>query len=1146
MISYLELSANGRLLASTGLDGTVRLWDTKTGLQLRRIQTQGASLTTSLSSSGERLAFLRTDSADGTSVATVDLSAGSAPTALNTFGTFRLSADGRWIALGSAELRVVDAVTGAEQKALEPFNPPALAPPGAKLHPAYGYNVITAVAFNEDGTRLAAATGLEFAIIDTTTWKVLFRKRHGMGVPAIAQGSGATSDPFAKTAKAPGPPKGRTETKAPITPDKDPKVIQPSWFPSQLIFRGDSLVLFSFLGARIANAKDGSSIRAVSTSPLSAAILGDALLTTDTLSRVSAWSMATGAPLTIAGLERLRGQRVGVSADGTTIALAAPSSSTDLSRSGLMDLRVYDARTMRLLRVIEPHLRVIEGVAVRPDGSDLATILRDGSLALWSLATGELRSTTRGAPGIGRATIAYDDSGELLLVASSARYVRVHDARTGRVLRQWEPTGQILAAAWFAKGKRALWTLDSAGALKAWDLSPVVALQRPIDLGIQVIAKPAELRSLSIPGPVASAAPSADRTRIAALIDDKIVTTPDPTGKRIFKDAYGESTVTLLDADTGSVSWSTKLISGYSFKWVGFAPDDRSILFSSMDDTRNLVSPDGKTYRTVGHILRVLDGATGAVKRTEKAPGSGPLLASPKAVALAGREAALLDWPSLSARKVNTPDYLVNTVAFDATRGSFVFGGDSGGASLTTPSGDVAAILASARGGDYITTTLDGVFRSSLDGARSVAWTFGSPLEGYSFEQFAARFSRPDIIAARLGGSAPPSPAAVVRPPVVTLERPPNGRSATILTGSAHVIGQVKSATRVDRVRVFVNGRPLAESLVCAPKADIDIEVPIVAGPNRLTVVAYDAEGFASNPEALDVISAGDPSARPDLWTVSVGVSKYKNLAPEQQLDFADDDARSVAAALAAQSGPSRPFGAIHASTLIDEDVTVESVGRALAGLSAMGPNDLAFVFLAGHGVALDGGKMVYLTSAASLSKQSAKEHGVGWDTIRAALGKARGRVVVFLDACHSGHVSTDLIAPNEALAQELSSEGRSGVLVFAAARGSELSYEVPVGKGSLGGTRGLELAWEGKPPQLQGSLAGGHGLFTSALLEALAGQAPDADRSGAVEVGELVDYVTDRVREASNGQQTPWVVRREMFGDFVVAPAAPAATSAH
>ena len=69
--------------------------------------------------------------------------------------------------------------------------------------------------------------------------------------------------------------------------------------------------------------------------------------------------------------------------------------------------------------------------------------------------------------------------------------------------------------------------------------------------------------------------------------------------------------------------------------------------------------------------------------------------------------------------------------------------------------------------------------------------------------------------------------------------------------------------------------------------------------------------------------------------------------------------------------------------------------------------------------------------------------------------------------------------------------------------------------------------------------LARGHGLFTGALLEALEGRAPDHDESGAIEIGELTGYVTERVRTASNGMQTPWVARREMFGDFMIAPAA-------
>ena len=162
---------------------------------------------------------------------------------------------------------------------------------------------------------------------------------------------------------------------------------------------------------------------------------------------------------------------------------------------------------------------------------------------------------------------------------------------------------------------------------------------------------------------------------------------------------------------------------------------------------------------------------------------------------------------------------------------------------------------------------------------------------------------------------------------------------------------------------------------------------------------------------------------------------------------------------------------------------------------------------------------------------------------IEAALKRAPGRVLLLLDACHSGHVSTEIIAPNEALAQQLAAQQRTGVLVLAASRGSQLSYEVPPrrkGKTAMG-TRGFDVVWGGTPPtRVTRKLPTGHGLFTSAVLEALEGQAVDRDRSGAVEVGELIDYVTERVTTASKGKQTPWVARRELFGDFVIAPAGP------
>ena len=67
------------------------------------------------------------------------------------------------------------------------------------------------------------------------------------------------------------------------------------------------------------------------------------------------------------------------------------------------------------------------------------------------------------------------------------------------------------------------------------------------------------------------------------------------------------------------------------------------------------------------------------------------------------------------------------------------------------------------------------------------------------------------------------------------------------------------------------------------------------------------------NPRLIDVVSTAS-APPPALWVVAVGVSRYPNLGPEQQLQFAADDARSIVAALGTQAGPSRPFATLHAT----------------------------------------------------------------------------------------------------------------------------------------------------------------------------------------------------------------------------------------
>lgn len=159
------------------------------------------------------------------------------------------------------------------------------------------------------------------------------------------------------------------------------------------------------------------------------------------------------------------------------------------------------------------------------------------------------------------------------------------------------------------------------------------------------------------------------------------------------------------------------------------------------------------------------------------------------------------------------------------------------------------------------------------------------------------------------------------------------------------------------------------------------------------------------------------------------------------------------------------------------------------------------------------------------------------------------GHVLVLLDACHAGAFSPDVVVPNEQLSRGLARRGRSGVVVFAAARGRQFSYEVGATRGRFSlatdeivRQRAATRRAPNKPPPPPpatptGDLDTPVGLFTTAVIAAFAQPATDLDHDGVITLSELVDRVSSSVTKDSNAQQTPIITRRELFGDFAVGP---------
>jgi hypothetical protein len=169
----------------------------------------------------------------------------------------------------------------------------------------------------------------------------------------------------------------------------------------------------------------------------------------------------------------------------------------------------------------------------------------------------------------------------------------------------------------------------------------------------------------------------------------------------------------------------------------------------------------------------------------------------------------------------------------------------------------------------------------------------------------------------------------------------------------------------------------------------------------------------------------------------------------------------------------------------------------------------------------VDQAETLFLTAQATTA---AIERGaIRGTAVSDALQDARGRVVVLLDSCHSGYFSRELLVPNDALASALHKDER--ILVFSAAKGSQLSFEPRF-------ARGLDLS---EPLPMSGLLDSGNGLFTAALLATLDDPRADLDGDGELGSAEWIDGVTELVNRASGRQQTPWVTRREIHGDFLI-----------
>ncbi len=244
---------------------------------------------------------------------------------------------------------------------------------------------------------------------------------------------------------------------------------------------------------------------------------------------------------------------------------------------------------------------------------------------------------------------------------------------------------------------------------------------------------------------------------------------------------------------------------------------------------------------------------------------------------------------------------------------------------------------------------------------------------------------------------------------------------------------------------------------------------------------------------------------------IVIGVSEYAD-SRIPALRYAARDAKAVRDWLVSPRGGR--YAPSDVTLLVDTEATYRNVREALFVWARRAlPEDLLVVYLACHGspACPDDESLYLLPHDADYAKIAATALPM-WDVRTALARRSRARrALVFADVCHAEGVGEGFAVARR---------GVGGLCTSMVQRGLSQLPETAPGVAVVSSTLGTQLAQESE------RWGGGHGVFTHFLLEGLGGEA-DYDGDARVSMGELVPFLSEKVRRATRDAQTPQVSGR-------------------
>jgi Caspase domain/WD domain, G-beta repeat len=647
------------------------------------------------------------------------------------------------------------------------------------------------------------------------------------------------------------------------------------------------------------------------------------------------------------------------------------------------------------------------------------------------------------------------------LLAGSYSSLKLWDVVSGRLVRGLKTLSTLKAA--FSPDGTMLLAAGRDGAITQWNAAT----------GLLVHSFDAE-SSDADSGKAGSSKANSSRLDLAAF---------SPGATRLLSKRGYDEPLKIWDVASGEVVHTFGGRATNFLQSVAFSPDGAQVVSGHIDGAVKLWEvASGRLIRTLWHAKSV---TAVAFSRDGNRLLSG------------SDDTTVKLWDAASGQLIRTFEghsASVRSVAFSPDEKRVISGShDTTARVWDAATGELLALLFTADEEEWLAVTPEGFFDASAKGAEMLTVVRG--LEVFGIDQFYQALYRPDLVREKLAGD----PDGKVRDAAARLDlakltesgRVPNVAITSHKSQDASPVDLVTLEARlvdrgggIGRAEWRVNGITVGvvEQAAGAAGQPIALKQAIALDPgeNTIELTAYNGANLVASAPARATITwtGSEPTVPPRLYVLVVGINDY--LDASLKLTYSVPDAKTLAAALK-EAGQGH-YEDVIVSQVLDRDATADKLDQVFTDLAArVRPRDVFVFFAAGHGKTLDGRYYFLPQDLRYHTDQSLVRGAIGQDRLQAWFARILAKkAVLMFDTCEAGSL-TERAKTRGGLEQKAA----LGRLIQA------------TGRATLTATTATQEAYEGH---------GGHGVFTFALLDALA--RADVNNNGLVELAELIQHV--------------------------------------